>query len=85
MDAMCWSERRPDLGCWAGWTPCESWCGVQIVDGGRNGRHVLMWVASRFEMWDGMNAMFWSWRRPYWGCGAEWTPCVDVGGVQINV
>ena len=43
-----------------------------------------MWAASRFEMWGGMDAMSWSGRRPDCGCGAEWTPCADVGGVQIE-
>ena len=46
MDAMSWSERRPELGWRAEWTPCESWYGVQIWDVRRNGRHVLEWVAS---------------------------------------
>ena len=32
MDAMSWSVWRPDWGCEAEWTPCESWWGVQIVD-----------------------------------------------------
>ena len=39
-------------------------------------------VASRFEMWGGMDAMCWCGRRPDWGCEVEWTPCADVGGVQ---
>ena len=51
------SVRRPDLGCVEEWTPCESWCGVQIVDVGRNGRHVRVGVASRLEIWGGMDAM----------------------------
>ena len=57
MDAMCWSERRPDLGCGAEWTPCADVGGVQIGNVGRNGRHVLMWAASRLWMWGGMDAM----------------------------
>ena len=50
MDAMCWSERRPDWGWREKWTPCASDGGVQIGDVRRNGRHVLDWAASRFEM-----------------------------------
>ena len=74
MDAMSWSGRRPDCGCREEWTPCADVGGAQIVDVWRNGRHVLMWAASRFEMWGGMDAMSWSGRRPDCGCGAEWTP-----------
>ena len=47
MDAMCWSVRRPDLGCVAEWTLCASEGGVQIGDVDRNGRHVLERAASR--------------------------------------
>ena len=50
------SVRRPDLGCEAEWTPCAGVGGVQIVDVGRNGRHVLEWAASRFGMLRGMDA-----------------------------
>ena len=56
--------------------------GGQIEDVGRNGRHVIVRAASRLGMEGEMDAMCWSERRPYWGCGAEWTPCADVGGVQ---
>ncbi len=56
MDASVVMRWRPDCGCWAEWTPCESGCGVQIVDVGRNGRHVLMCVASRSGMLRGMDA-----------------------------
>jgi hypothetical protein len=80
---MCWSGRRPDLRCGAEWTPRASEGGVQIGDVERNGRHVLDWAASRFEMWGGMDAMCWSERRPDLGCEVEWTPCVSDGGVQI--
>ena len=48
--------RRPELGCGAEWTPCASEGGVQIVDVGQNGRHVLMRAASRLWMWGGMDA-----------------------------
>ena len=82
---MCWTGRRPDLRCGAEWTPCARVGGVQIWDLWRNGRHELMWVASRFEMWGGMDGMCWSGRRPDCGCREEWTPCADEGGVQINV
>ena len=57
MDAMCWSERRPDLGCWAEWTPCAGVGGVQNWDVERNGRHVRVGVASVLGMWGGMDAM----------------------------
>ena len=59
-------------------------CGVQIVDVGRNGRHVRVGVASRFEMWGGMDAMCWSERRPDCGWREKWTPCASDGGVQIG-
>ena len=76
------------------WTACADVCGVraasgrrlggvQIWDVRRNGRHVLEWAASRFEMWGGMDAMCWSERRPDLRCGAEWTPRASEGGVQI--
>ena len=83
MDAMSWSGRRPDCGCREEWTSCADVGGVQIGDVERNGRHVLDWAASRFEMWGGMDAMCWSGRRPDLGCEVEWTPCVSDGGVQI--
>ena len=54
---MCWSGWRPELGCGAEWTQCVSDGGVQIGDLRRNGRHVLEWAASRFEMLGGMDAM----------------------------
>ena len=78
---MCWSGRRPDLGCGAEWTPCASDGGVQIVDVERNGRHVVECAASRLLMWGGMDAMCWSGRRPELGCEAEWTPCACMCGV----
>ncbi len=83
------SVRRPDWGCGAEWTPCESWCGwrlcgVQIWDVRRNGRHVLEWAASRFEMWGGMDARRKLKWRPDLGCEADWTPCAGVSGVQIR-
>ena len=61
------------------WTACADVCGVcaasvrrlggvQIWDVERNGRHELMWVASRLRMCGGMDAMCWSGRRPELGC-----------------
>ena len=38
MDAMCWSERRPDCGWREKWTPCVDVGGVQNWDVERNGR-----------------------------------------------
>ncbi|MCI7685231.1 MAG: hypothetical protein MSS24_00680 [Clostridiales bacterium] len=49
--------RRPDWRFAEEWTPCADEGGVQIEDVGRNGRHVLMWVASRFGMEGEMDAM----------------------------
>ena len=57
MDASVVMRRRPDCGCGEEWTPCAGVGGVQIVDEGRNGRHVLEWAASRSGMWGGMDAM----------------------------
>ena len=54
---MCWSERRPDCGCRAEWTPCAGVGGVQIWDVERNGRHELVRAASRLEMLGRMDAM----------------------------
>ena len=71
------------MGCGAEWTPCADVGGVQIGDVERNGRHVLEWVASRFEMCGRMDAMCWSGRRPDRRFAEEWTPRDDVGGVQI--
>ena len=51
------SGRRPDWRCEAEWTPCADEGGVQIVDMGRNGRHVLEWAASRLEIEGEMDAM----------------------------
>ena len=55
--------------------------GVQIVDGGRNGRHVLMWAASRIGMLRGMDAMCWSGRRlcgvQNWDGGRNGRQCGD--------
>ena len=85
MDVMSWSVWRPELGCEAEWTPLTGWRGVQIVDVGWNGRHVLVRTTSRLWMWGGMDASVVMRRRPDLGCEAEWTPCAGAGGVQINV
>lgn len=47
MDASVVMRRRPDCGWREKWTPCGDEGGVQIVDVGQNGPHVLMRAASR--------------------------------------
>ena len=74
---------RPDLRCGAEWTPCVDVGGVQIGDVRWNGRHVLMWAASRAGMLRGMDASVVMRSRSDLRCEAEWTPCADEGGVQI--
>ena len=73
------------MGCMADWTPVGCWRGVQIVGVGRNGRLLGVGVASRLEMYGGMDASYGLVRRPGWSCIAKWTPLTGWRGVQIWV
>ncbi len=47
-----------------GRTPLTGWGGVQIENLGRNGRHLRVGAASRFELYGGLDASGWLGRRP---------------------
>ena len=83
MDASGRLGRRPDLRCRADWTPVGGWRGVQIGNLGRIGRLLGIVVASRLEMYGGLDASGRLGRRPDLRCRADWTPLTGWGGVQI--
>ena len=74
---------RPDWGCRADWTPMGGWRGVQIGNLGRIGRLLGIVVASRLEMYGGLDASRWFARRPDCVYRMIWTPVGCWRGVQI--
>ena len=74
---------RPDLRCRADWTPVGGWRGVQIGNLGRIGRLLGIVVASRLEMYGGLDASRWFARRPNCVYRMIWTPVGCWRGVQI--
>ena len=90
-------ESRADwtpVGCWRGvqiwviWRIGRKWVvgvAVQIVDLGRNGRHLRVGAASRFGLYGGLDASDGLGRRPDWESRADWTPVGCRRSVQIWV
>ena len=85
MDASEWLARRPGSWWLLIWTPVGCRRGVQIGDLGRIGRLLGIVVASRLEMYGGLDASRWFARHPDCVYRMIWTPVGCWRGIQIGV
>ena len=85
MDATYGLARRPDWESRADWTPVTGWGGIQIWVVWRIGRLLGIVVASRLELYGGLDATYMLGRRPDWESRADWTPLTDCAASSFGI